>query len=174
MAAIDPAAARRFRKGEEGQLLSLMRGLARFEGYIDDFAVTTRDIVDAGLSYPPQFYGYVVPDRKSGTLLGMAITYIIPWTFSGKPHLVLKELYVDDPARGFGVGQRLMKAVLAQAHEIGAFRVQWTVLARNERAKAFYSRLGAQHDAQWEDWEIRLSDSVPAEPLPGMVEGALK
>jgi len=174
MAAIDPAPARRFRKGEEAQLLSLMQGLAQFEGYIDDFAVTTRDIVNAGLSYPPQFYGYVVPDRNSGTLLGMAITYILPWTFSGKPHLVLKELYVDEPARGFGVGQRLMEAVQAQAREAEAFRVQWTVLARNDKAKAFYSRLGAHHDPQWEDWEIRLGDTSSTERMSGMVEGELK
>lgn len=166
MASIDPAPARRFRKGEEEQLLALMKGLARYEGYLDDFAVTSRDILDAGLSYPPQFYGHVVPERVSGALLGMAITYIIPWTFSGRPHLVLKELFVTEQARGKGVGQLLMEAVLDQAREIDAFRVQWTVLARNERAKAFYRRFGAHHDRLWEDWEIRVGATTAPRAIP--------
>ena len=174
MAAIEPEAARRFRKGEEDSLLALMRGLARFEGYIDDFSVTAQDIVNAGLCYPPQFFGHVVPSRNSGALLGMAITYIIPWTFSGKPQLVLKELFVDEPARGLGVGQLLMDAVLAQAREIDAFRVQWTVLAQNDRAKAFYRRLGARHDAQWEDWEIRIADPVPMTGSHALIESSAK
>ncbi|MEO0464615.1 MAG: GNAT family N-acetyltransferase [Pseudomonadota bacterium] len=161
MANIEPGQPRRFRKGEEEDLLALMRGLARFEGYLDDFGVTAPDIVNAGLSYPPQFFGHVVPDRNSAALVGMAVTYIIPWTFSGKPHLVLKELYVDEAARGLGVGQLLMDAVLAQAHEIGAYGVQWTVLGENDRAKAFYRSLGAHHDAKWENWEIQLSGMAP-------------
>ncbi len=149
-----------------------MQGLARFEGYIDDFGVTKGDIVKAGLSCPPQFYGYVVPDRNSETLLGMAITYIIPWTFSGRPHLVLKELYVDEVARGYGVGQLLMEAVLAQARETGAFRIQWTVLARNDRAKSFYRRLGADHDDQWENWEIRLERARSSNRTTALAQGA--
>lgn len=157
MAAIDPAPARLFRKGEEGQLLRLMKGLAEFEGYIADFAINERDIVSAGLSYPPQFYAHVVPDANSPELLGMAVSYVIPWTFSGKPHLILKELFVQEHARGSGVGQLLMWAVIAQAKEIDAFRLQWTVLADNERAKEFYAQFGASHDAQWENWELRIA-----------------
>ncbi len=174
MANIELGPPRRFRKGEEEDLLALMRGLAHFEGYIDDFGVTAPDVVNAGLSYPPHFYGHVVPDRNSAALVGMAITYIIPWTFSGKPHLVLKELYVDEAARGLGVGQLLMDAVLAQAREIGAYRVQWTVLGENDRAKAFYRRVGAHHDAKWENWEIQLSEKAPICPPRTTIENAAK
>jgi len=157
MAPIRPGLARPFRKGEETQLLGLMKGLAKFEGYIDDFAVTERDIVERGLTYPPQFHAHVVPDQETGELLGMAITYVLGWTYSGKPHLVLKELFVSEQARGMGVGDLLMSAVINQADQIGAFRLQWTVLADNKRAKAFYRRFGARHDAQWENWEIPLT-----------------
>ena len=170
MAPIEPGNARPFRKGEEAQLLSLMKGLAEFEGYIADFALSEHDIIECGLTYPPKFHAHVVPDQMSGELLGMAITYALNWTFSGKPHLVLKELFVAEHARGLGVGDLLMTAVLNQANEIGAFRLQWTVLANNERAKAFYRRFGANHDSQWEDWEIRLPTERVSDASPGVIQ----
>ena len=47
---------RRALASDAPQLLSLMRGLARFEGYDDRFAVTVDDLIERGFSpqRPPQ------------------------------------------------------------------------------------------------------------------------
>lgn len=88
----------------------------------------------------------------------MAATYIIPWTYDLAPTLVLKELFVPEPFRGVGVGRALMHAVAKFASEIGAPRLQWTVLPQNHSAKRFYADLGARPDADREPWIINSAE----------------
>jgi GNAT superfamily N-acetyltransferase len=90
----------------------------------------------------------------------MAVHYAVSWTYDLRPTLVLKELYVDERARGSGVGKALMTAVIDEGRRIGAARLQWVVLARNDDAKRFYGRFGARHDHVWEPWRLPLGDGA--------------
>lgn len=56
----------------------------------------------------------------------------------------LVDLYVDAPARRFGVGRALMQVLAREAMRAGAKTIEWCVLERNERAIAFYRALGAK------------------------------
>ncbi|PTQ12713.1 hypothetical protein CLG96_00685 [Sphingomonas oleivorans] len=151
---------RPFARRDVAQVLDLMRALAVFEGYIDRFQVSEADLIEHGLGPSPRFGLFVA--ELAGHVVGIAVHYIIPWTFDLKPTLVLKELFVAAEARGLGVGRALMTAIVEHAARIGAPRVNWLVLAGNERAKRFYESLGGQHDIMWEPWTMApnaLNDS---------------
>jgi GNAT superfamily N-acetyltransferase len=144
---------RAFQKRDIPQLLELMKALAILEGYIDQFAVTARSLEDHGLGSNPRF-GVLVAVASSGSLLGMAVHYTIPWTFDLKPTLILKELYVSDATRGSGVGQALIKALAQEAKRVGAPRIKWTVLDANVPAQKFYANLGGRCDQEWQSWYL--------------------
>jgi ribosomal protein S18 acetylase RimI-like enzyme len=58
----------------------------------------------------------------------------------------LDDIFVDEPARGRGVGRRLLVAVAAVAVNRGARSVWWGVRSSNHRARAYYAKLGATDD----------------------------
>ncbi len=156
MDATNQIVVRPFTRQDTPQLLDLMKGLARFENYIDAFAVREEDLIRFGLGEDPLFDAQVAcgihaPDQ----LLGMAVTYMIPWTYDLRPTVVLKELFVAESARHRGVGRALMTKVAHRAVEQGAARLQWTVLPSNGDAQGFYRGLGARPDRDWQPWQLK-------------------
>lgn len=147
---------RRAQASDAPQLLSLMRGLARFEGYDDKFAVTVDALIERGFtpSRPAEFTAWVA--ELEGALVGYAVIYVIPYTFDLRPTVVLKELFIDESARGRNFGHGLMNAVIEHARSLNARLIRWQVLPDNESAKRFYRRSGAAADADWENWFINL------------------
>lgn len=136
------------------RLLELMRELARFEDYIQDFAVTRESIQCHGFGENRLFTAFVA--EQDDDLVGMAVTYPILWTYTLRPKLVLKELYVTEAARHMGTGKALMTAVISHARTIGAGELIWTVMAGNTAAEAFYLSLGASPDRKWKNWSLPL------------------
>lgn len=133
------------------ELHAMMRELAAFEDYLDDFAVTQDDIIAYGLrATPPSFRAWIA--EAAGELIGMAVTYQLPWTYDRKPRIVLKELFVRAHTRGKGAGFALMSTVQAHATALGASGVSWTVMDGNEKAETFYARLDGSPDAKWNNW----------------------
>lgn len=141
---------------DASQLLSLMRGLAQFEGYDDRFAVTVDALLERGFSpqRPPEFIAWVA--AMDGNLVGYALIYVIPFTFDLRPTLVLKELFIDASARGRNFGRGLMQAVIEHGRSMNARLIRWQVLPSNEPAKDFYRQHGACVDADWENWFLDL------------------
>ena len=149
-----PVIVRPFKRDDVACVLRLMRGLAVFEAYIDAFRVTESDLIEHGLGDNPRF-GVLVAEFGR-RVIGIAVHYVIPWTYDLKPTLVLKELFVDETARSLGAGAALIDALKRHAAAIGAPRIEWSVLASNENAKRFYLRQGAIHDAIWEPWTLPI------------------
>ncbi|QKC81347.1 GNAT family N-acetyltransferase [Mesorhizobium sp. NZP2077] len=147
-------AIRPFERGDVGAVLVLMRALAVFEGYADKFSVTEADIVEHGLGPSPCF-GVFVAD-VGGAIVGIAVHYLIPWTYDLKPVVWLKELYVAETARGMSVGHALVKRLRDHAIGIGASAIKWTVLRSNLPAKAFYRSLDGRADEIWESWQMTI------------------
>jgi len=146
---------RHFVENDIPELLRLMKELARFEDYIDQFCVTEKDIFQRGLC-ENQFYALVAAQKKSHKLLGMAVLYIIPYTFTLKPNLVLKELYVDSSARGFGVGEKLFNSAVDFGRSMDCQQLLWTVMDGNKKAETFYSKKGAKKDLKWQNWSYEF------------------
>jgi GNAT superfamily N-acetyltransferase len=137
--------------------LRLMRKLAIFERYIDAFRVTETALADHAFMDDPPFHVFVC-GPEGGPLLGYAVTYWVRWTYTLAPTLVLKELFVDESARGTGAGTTLFRRVRQQAEAGGAGKIEWLVLHENTAAKSFYRNQGARQDAGWEPWVIKLQD----------------
>jgi len=136
------------------QLLQLMRKLAEFEGYLDCFAVTERDLLERGfLSDNPEFVAWVA---ELDELRAYALAYSIPFTFDLRPTIVLKELFVDEVVRGRELGVQLFQAVIRYACSKHARLVRWQVLPDNDEAKRFYRRQGGERDDAWENWICNL------------------
>ena len=84
-----------------------------------------------------------------GRVEGIALFYEGLGTFRAKPFLYLEDLVVSEKARSSGVGEELMRALAQEVVSRGALRLEWTVLDWNERAIAFYERLGAHRPKEW-------------------------
>ena len=138
------------------RLLELMKGLARYEDYIDQFAVTKESILEHGFGDGRLFTAFVA--EHDNDLVGMAVTYPIHWTYTLRPKLVLKELFVVEAARSMGVGKALMASVTSHARSIGASEVIWTVMTGNAAAEEFYRSLGGLPDRKWNNWTLSLEE----------------
>src|ERR1700694_2717258 len=82
-------AIRPFAEEDAPALLALMRALAAFEDYLDDFQVSAADLVLHGLGDTPRFGAFVAQAAETGELVGMAAHYPIPWAYDMRPTLVL-------------------------------------------------------------------------------------
>lgn len=145
---------RAFCHNDRFELLDLMRGLARFEGYLDDFAVTADDLITYGLSKAPRFHAFVAQRDGIGDLLGMIVLYELPWTYDMRPKLVMKELFVRPGFRGQGIGAALFDRAKRHATQVNASSLNWTVLKTNNRAMTFYRKLDGRPDPIWDLWTI--------------------
>ncbi|PIA74561.1 Ribosomal protein S18 acetylase RimI [Pseudomonas sp. NFACC19-2] len=128
-------------------LLPLMRELARFEDYLEDFAVDEVQLMARAFAAEPQCRIFVA--EASDRLLGYAVTQELTFTYDLRPTVRLKELYVAPDARCQRLGEQLLAAVARWAKARGAGRLKWDVLAGNQKAERFYQRLGGHPDAKW-------------------------
>ncbi len=139
-------------------LLELMKKLAEFEDYIEDFTVTASDLIIHGFSQSegkePNFTAIVAEDNT--TLHGYLVYTLIPFTYDLKPTLFIKELYVDKSVRGKSIGKQLMQRAINDAKEKGCGRMKWDVLSDNINAQSFYKSLGAKHDPRWQGFVLEL------------------
>lgn len=135
------------REAEAAQLLVLMRELAAFEDYLQDFAVNEDALLQRAFSPAPECQVFVT--EADGELQGYAVGLLVPYTYDLRPTARLKELYVREQQRGAGVGRELLAAVARWALAQGAGRLHWDVLTGNTRAEAFYRQLGGRPVEKW-------------------------
>ena len=131
------------------QLLRLMRALAEAENYSADFVVGAQDLKVRGFGAQQQFFTKLAIDTEKTIAVGMAVFYLVPFTYDLRPTLVLKELYVDAPYRDRGVGEQLMVALAQGTQRLGCGRLRWDVLHGNHSAERFYQRLGGAPEDHW-------------------------
>ncbi len=151
----DTLTIRPFEPQDVPALHRMMKALAVFEGYIDDFRVTEETLLARGLGNMPDF-GALVATRQ-GSLICYAAYYYIPFTYDLRPTAVLKELYVQPAHRGIGAGEALFRALRGEVEATGAPRLEWLVLPDNIRAQHFYARLGGREDQSWQRWHLLLT-----------------
>jgi len=131
---------------DAGLLLRFIRELAAFERAPDAVVATEADLVRHGFGERPQFEAILA--FLDGEPAGAALFHSRFSTWLGRPGLYLEDLYVAVPARGHGVGRRLMARLAAVAIARGWGRIDFHVLEWN-KARQFYERLGMSHHAEW-------------------------
>ena len=130
-----------------GQLLELIRELARFERLEHEVEATQESLKEA-------FFG---PGAAAGGLLarqgkdpaGYAIYFFSFSSFVGRRCIWLDDVYVRPPYRQKGLGKRLIEAVARIGVERNCGRFEWTALNWNKTALDFYQRLGARVLDEW-------------------------
>ena len=127
-------------------LLRFVRELAVFERAPDAVVATEADLLHHGFGPNPQFEAILA--FLDAEPAGCALFHTRFSTWLGRPGLYLEDLYVSEPARGRGVGKRLMARLAAIAVERGWGRIDFHVLDWNP-AREFYQRLGMQHHGEW-------------------------
>jgi GNAT superfamily N-acetyltransferase len=86
--------------------------------------------------------GLIAIDEQSGEALGIATMVFHRSTWSPTWYCYLEDLYVDEAARGRGVGKALIDAVYAEADRRGATRTYWATQEKNATARRLYDDVG--------------------------------
>jgi len=76
-----------------------------------------------------------------GKLTGIVHTIYHRSTWTPGDYCYLQDLFVDDSARGLGLGRKLIEAVYAKAKEAGCSRVHWLTQNDNATARLLYDRI---------------------------------
>ena len=76
-----------------------------------------------------------------GKLTGIVQFLFHRSTWTPGDYCYLQDLFVDDSARGLGLGRKLIEAVYARASAAGASRVHWLTQNDNATARLLYDRI---------------------------------
>ena len=138
------------RQAEEDDLpeiLELIKALAHYE-HLSDEVVATEELLKKtlfGINSPAEVQ--IAYDKK--ITLGFALYFRTFSTFLGRPGIYLEDLYVQESARGKGVGKALLRRLAQRTLEIGGGRLEWSVLDWNKSAINFYKKMGAYSLDEW-------------------------
>jgi GNAT superfamily N-acetyltransferase len=146
-------------------LVTMVRELAVYEK-LEQYARATPDDFRQHLFGPRPVAGAAVAEA-SGEPAGFALWYTTFSTFRGRPGLYLEDIFVRQSYRGRGIGKALLSAVAQRALEMGAGKLEWSVLNWNAPAIGFYRALGAWPMDDWTVYRIdgeqldRLAETAP-------------
>lgn len=103
----------------------------------------------------PSQVGMLIGAWRSGELIGYVCLY---WHFSSTKAaetVLMNDLYVEETARGQGVGRALIEASADIARERGAVKLEWATRPDNRRAQRLYDSTGAER-SEWLEYELKL------------------
>jgi GNAT superfamily N-acetyltransferase len=123
----------------------MIKCLAAFEKE-PDAVLTTVESMER--DFAAGAFGFVVAEANTGGCCGFALYHHRYSTWTGRC-LFLEDIYVDEGARGTGVGRELFLFVVALAARMDVARLQWQVLNWNAPAIDFYKRFEAHVTSEW-------------------------
>lgn len=138
---------REARKADMKGVWNLIHELAVFEKEPDAVEVSLADLERDGFGDHPLFNCYVA-ENAAQEIIGIALFYPRYSTWKG-PVIHLEDLVVSEAYRGQGLGNALLKKVVAFAREKQLKRVSWEVLDWNTPAIDFYEAKGAHVMRDW-------------------------
>lgn len=132
---------------DAGTIVHLVRQLAIYEKErIEQVKLTEADVIRDGFGEHPRFE--VIIAELDGTPVGFALFFYNYSTWEGRSGLYLEDLFVEESARGHGLGLALMRELARIALVRGRARIDLSVLDWNP-TREFYQRLGFQSLEQW-------------------------
>jgi GNAT superfamily N-acetyltransferase len=133
-------------------IFHLVRELARFERLEHEMVGTEADLHEHLFGARPRAEVLLVED--GGNAIAFALFFHTYSTFLCKPGLYLEDLFVLPEHRRRGHGRALLVALARLAVERGCGRFEWSALAWNEPAIAFYRSLGAELMSEWRIFRV--------------------
>ncbi|MDE8346295.1 MAG: GNAT family N-acetyltransferase [Acidocella sp.] len=145
--------------GDVGIIHNFIRRLAAYEREPDAVKMSVPALHEALFGEKPRAEALLAEDN--GAAVGFAVWLETFNTWTGSPAMHLEDLFVDEAARGRGVGAAIISHLAKLAMARGCQRLEWMVLDWNEPAINFYRRQGAAPLADWT--KFRLSGAALAE-----------
>ena len=133
-------------------IVHYIHALAIFEKEdVTNVHITEADVRRDGFGERPRFEVLIAEvDRKP---VGFALFFPNYSTWEGKPGLYIEDIFVEESARGSGIGKKLIAAIAKVAHSRGCARIDLAVLDWNP-ARGFYNRLGFRHAEPWQIFRL--------------------
>jgi GNAT superfamily N-acetyltransferase len=143
-------------------IVTLIRGLAQFEGQPDAVQVNTAEIRSQMESSDPPFECLLAEYEAEPAAFALFFRTYSTWT--GRCGLYLEDLFVREEYRGRGIGGALMRRLGQIAAERGWARMDWSVLNWNTNAHSFYREHGGYALDKWTGWRIDNPGREPGKP----------
>jgi len=137
---------RRAEKDDCARILELVRELARYERAPNEVMVTLEHFTESGFGYKPVWWAFVA--EVDGVIEGFALYYIRFSTWKGQ-RMYLEDFYVQEQARGKGLGKLLFDRIIIEARDRNLNGIQWQVLEWNQAAINFYKKYNSVFDSEW-------------------------
>lgn len=140
------------REGKESDfesVFSLIKELALFEKSPES-VTNSLALIKAEKDY----FKFSVAEQD-GKIVGIAIYFFAYYTWVGKS-LYLDDLYVQEPCRGLGIGEKLLDEIFRIAKAENCKRIRWQVLDWNQDAIRFYEKRGAVVSKEWLNCDVLL------------------
>lgn len=133
-------------RSDAATIATLIHELAVFEKLAHEVRVSPEDILRDGFGARPWFECLLA--EVDGEAAGFALFFANYSTFEGRPGIYLEDLFVQERARGLGIGRKLMARIAAIVAARGGARIDLGVLDWNP-AREVYHRLGLRHLDAW-------------------------
>ena len=133
-------------------VLSFIRKLAEYEKLTGEVVVDEPALRE--FLFGPKPAAEVILAFVDGHPVGFALFFTNFSSFAGRPGIFLEDLFVDEPARGGGVGKALLQRLAQLTVERGYARLEWSVLDWNQPSIDFYHRLGATPLSEWTQYRL--------------------
>ena len=150
--AASPVAVRPAREADAAVIVGLIRRLAAFEEPGASVALTEETVRTDCFGPAPRFS--VLLAEADGAVLGGAVLLDVYSSWAGKPAMIVHDLFVEDDARGHGVGRALLSAAARRAARRGCCRLDVNVVSWNRRARDFYESQGFREVAGWRPYRL--------------------
>jgi GNAT superfamily N-acetyltransferase len=141
------------------EVLRLIRALAAYERLEHRCVAQEHDL--QRVLFGPRPYGQAMLAEAGGRAMGLALWHTTLSTFTCRPGYWLEDIFVEEAARGMGIGKLIFAELARRLAAEGGHAIAWRVLKWNAPSIAFYRSLGAQGDPdEWD--ELSLSGDALA------------
>jgi GNAT superfamily N-acetyltransferase len=148
-----PSLIRKATAGDCARIMELVHELAHYERAPHEVTVTLEHFIESGFGSNPVWWAFVA--EQDGIVQGFALYYIRYSTWKGQ-RMYLEDILVTEAARGKGIGNLLMNALIDEARQRNFSGIVWQVLNWNEPALNFYRKFNAKFDDEWINTAIDL------------------
>ena len=151
--------------GDASLIIQFVKELASYENEPESSVkISEEDIYRDGFSEPKRFECLIA--ELNGNAAGFALFFHNYSTWEGRPGIYLEDLFVQEKARGHGLGKALIASVARLAQERNCRRLDLSVLRWNPTRK-FYQALDITHMREWLPYRVEeqalatLASSAP-------------
>ncbi|MBE7551833.1 MAG: GNAT family N-acetyltransferase [Anaerolineales bacterium] len=141
-------------------LADLLTGLGWFQHYFGDApaeVIQERVRQKLSLNLTDKSHSIYVAESSESRIAGYAAVHWLPYLFLPGPEGFVSELFVQESARGQGLGGRLLAAVKAEAIERGCSRLSLiNMRSRESYQRGFYGQHGWEERPEAANFILRL------------------